>query len=178
MKRWRAAIGAALCFIASPAEAGDTALASAVKATYLVKFAHYVAWPATAMESPTAPIRLCIVGRDPFGAAVDGVAQGELIDQHPVVVRRIAMIDRAAGCNIAFLAGDVAGQALLRIEGSPILSVTDAAETRARGMLQFEVRGGHVGFHVDDIAAARAGLRINSRLLSIALSIKSREAGR
>lgn len=175
MTGWRAVVGAALCGLASPAQAADAAIAAAVKATYLVKFAHYVAWPPAATDGPAAPLVLCIVGHDPFGGAIDKAAQGERVDQHPIVVRRIATIDRSSICHIAFVSGETTAQELASIDGMPVLSVTDAADTPVRGMVQFELHDGHVGFHLDDLAAGRGGLAISSRLLSIALSVRSRE---
>lgn len=147
----------------------------AVKATYIVKFAHYVTWPASALSSPAAPIVVCIVGRDRFGATIDAAAKGDRIDQHPIIVRRMAAIDRSSGCSMAYLSGDVAARSLAAVDGSPILTITDASETAERGVFQFEVRGGHVGFNIDDKRAGRGGLGISSRLLSIALSVSSRE---
>lgn len=173
--RW-GALAAAFGLIASPACAGDASIAAAVKATYLVKFPHYVAWPVVAGSSPAAPLVLCIVGRDPFGTAIDQAARGDRVDLHPIVVRRMAMIARGSGCHIAFIAGGVAEKALPVIEGDSVLTVTDADETRVRGIIQFESRAGHIGFHLDDVAAQRGRLTISSRLLSIALSVRSRES--
>ena len=161
------------CLIGVPARAGNGAVAAAVKATYLVKFAHYVVWPANAFAAPTAPLLLCIIGHDPFGAAIDAAARDEHVDQHPIIIRRLPAIDRTVGCHIAFVAG-AAAQGLPAFDGAPVLSVTDGGETRARGVLTFALRDGHVGFDVDDRLAARGGLTISSRLLSIAWSVASR----
>jgi hypothetical protein len=170
----RAALAALLCLIGLPARAENGSVATAVKATYLVKFTHYVAWPANSFSAPTAPLLLCIVGHDPFGAAIDAAARDERVDQHPVVIRRLPAIDRAAACHVAYLSGGgVAAQGLPAIAGAPILSVTDV-ETRVRGVISFALRDGHVGFDVDDRLAARGGMTINSRLLSIAWSVASR----
>lgn len=170
----RAALALLLCLAGLPARAENGSVAMAVKATYLVKFAHYIAWPVSAFASPTAPLLLCVVGRDPFGTALDAAARDERVDQHPVVIRRLPAMDRGAGCHIAFLAGGAAAQGLPVIDGAPVLSVIDEGETKARGVLSFALRDGHVGFDVDDRLAARAGLVINSRLLSIAWSVASR----
>ncbi len=170
----RAALATLLCLIGLPARADNGSVATAVKATYLVKFAHYISWPASAFTAPNAPLTLCIVGHDPFGAAIDAAARDEHVDEHPVVIRRLATIDRTAGCHIAYIAGGAAAQGLPAIDGAPVLSVTDAGETRLRGVLTFALRDGHVGFAVDDQAATRGGLTISSRLLSIAWSVASR----
>ncbi|HEX4695207.1 YfiR family protein [Sphingomonas sp.] len=164
----------ALCW--APAAGADTGVATAVKATYLVKFAQYVAWPPSTFANPSAPINLCIVGRDPFGSGIDQAAKGERVDRHPIVVRRMASIDRNSPCHIAFVAGAVAAKALPAVEGAPILTVTDLSETRLHGLMQFDLRGGHIGFQIDDVAARRAGLDISSRLLAIAFSLTSRPA--
>lgn len=156
-----------------PARA-DSSVEAAVKATYIVKFTHYVTWPESVLNAPAAPIVVCIVGRDRFGSTIDAAAKGERVDRHPVVVRRMAAIGRGSGCHIAYLAGDVAARTLPALDGAPIVSITDASETVERGVFQFEVRDGHVGFNVDDKRAARGGLAISSRLLSIALSVASR----
>ena len=173
----RFAAGVLLLWAALPAvepARADGSVEAAVKATYIVKFTHYVVWPAAALGAATSPIVVCVVGRDPFGATIDAAARGELVEQHPVIVRRLATIDRGSGCNVAFLAGNAATGGLSAVDGAPILTVTDAAETRVRGIFHFRVRGGHVGFDVDDLKASRAGLTISSRLLSIALSVSSR----
>ena len=172
--KWRAGLLVLCCLASLPARAEPGSVATAVKATYLVKFAHYVSWPDSAFATPGAPLALCIVGHDPFGAALDAAARGERVDQHPIIVRRLATIDRTAGCHIAFISGASTAQVMPSIEGAPILSVTDAMETQARGVLYLELRGGHVGFSVDDQTAARNGLSISSRLLSIAWAVKSR----
>jgi hypothetical protein len=172
--KYRAALAILLCLAGVPARADNGSVATAVKATYLVKFAHYVAWPANAFSAPNAPLSLCIVGHDPFGAAIDAAARDERVDQHPVTIRRLSAIDRAAGCHIAFITGGAAAQALSAIDGAPVLSVTDADETRTRGVLSFALRDGHVVFAIDDRLAAHGGLTISSRLLSIAWSVASR----
>jgi hypothetical protein len=46
----------------------------AVKATFLPKFARYVAWPAGRQPGAGAPFQLCVIGRDPFGPLLDRAA--------------------------------------------------------------------------------------------------------
>ena len=170
---YRATLALLLCLIGLPARAENGSVAAAVKATNLVKFAQYVAWPASAFGSPAAPLLQCIVGRDPFGSAIDAAARGARVDQRPVVIRRLPANNHATGWHIAVGSG-AASQGLPAIDGAPVLSVTDAGETRARGVLTFALHDGHVGFDVDDRLAARDGLTISSRLLAIAWSVASR----
>src|SRR5205085_1905722 len=78
---------------------------NAVKAAFVPRFARYVTWPAPASPPAGAPFQICVIGHDPFGAMLDHAASSELIDGHNVIVRRMPSADRAAGCQIAFVAG-------------------------------------------------------------------------
>jgi hypothetical protein len=61
------------------------------------------------------------------------------------------------------------------VEGTSVLTVTDAARTpNARGIIHFVVQNDRVRFHIDERAAARNGLSISSKLLSLALSVRHR----
>ena len=46
----------------------------AVKAAYLYNFAKYVEWPSAVFTRPDAPMAICIVGENPFGAALSALA--------------------------------------------------------------------------------------------------------
>jgi uncharacterized protein DUF4154 len=149
----------------------------AVKAAFLPKFAGYVGWPGAARPAAGAPLVLCLVGGDPFGRVIDQAVRGQQIDQHPIALRRLASADAAAGCHIAFVQGNAArgtSELLGALDGRPVLTVTDERAGPQRGMVHFVVSQGRVRFHIDEAAAARSGLAINSRLLAIALSVRQR----
>lgn len=163
--------------LAAPAQAAPSAEA-AVKATYIVKFGAYVDWPA---QASNGPLTICEVGRDPLGGALDEAAAGQTINGRPVVVRKIEEIGPGTGCDVAYLAGSPrqsVSAALAALRGAPVLTVTDARWSSARGMIHFEVVSNRVRFHIDDAQAAAGGLGISSKLLGIALSVRSRAGTR
>jgi hypothetical protein len=152
----------------------------AVKATFLPKFMAYVTWPPSTLP-PSEAVQICVIGRDPFGAKLDEAVAGQRVDQHPLVVRRLQTIESAGGCRLAFVggsAGQSAAAALKVLQGSAVLTVTDARLGAARGIVHFDLKGGRVGFHIDDAGAASKDLTISSRLLSLALTVKPRERPR
>ena len=164
-----------LLVLAQPSQAQP--LAVAVKAAFLPKFARYVEWPPQARPAAGEAIQLCIIGSDPFGKVIDEAAAGQRIGNNPIVVRRLATTEYASACHIAFVRG-VPGRSTSRLlealEGKPILTVTDANDGSARGMIHFAIADGRVSFHVDAAEAARSRLSISSRLLGIALSVRQR----
>jgi hypothetical protein len=166
---------ALLCI--SSAFAGDSSIECAVKGAYLYKLLPFVEWPASVFAAPNAPLAICIIGRNPFGAGFDKAVAEQHIDTHPVVIRR----DAAAGdasCQIAFIGiteQQAESDALRAFDGKPVLTVTDSGAPLA-GIFAFVVEQNHVRFDIDDAAAAKDGLSISSKLLDLARKVKPRKA--
>ena len=161
---------------AMPAQAQNLELA--VKATYLYKFAPFVEWPASAFETEVTPLSICVQGEDPFGPVLDHAVAGQRVGSHPVVVRRMARVERGSGCHILYAGGSraqSASDALRAVRGASVLTVTDSGhETGAHGIIQFRIKEGRVRFDIDDAAAAEDRLAISSKLLSLALTVRTR----
>jgi hypothetical protein len=162
-----------LVLLLEPATAcAQGASEAAVKAAFLVKFGAYVSWPRT-----SGPVTICMVGRDLLGVALSEAANGQQIDGRPVVVRRIDTVERASGCDIAYLSGSgrqSVPAALAALRSTPVLTVTDSRWNSARGMIHFQIASNRVRFHIDDRAAAASGLGISSKLLGLGLSVRAR----
>ena len=152
----------------SQAYAQGRSLEFAVKAAFLTKFGAFVNWPAGG-----GPVRLCVIGEDPFGARLEQAAQGQ--PGQAIAVRRLVEVDRSSGCDIVYAGGSPrqsVGQSLQAVRGAPVLTVTDASRGGARGMIHFVVFQDRVRFHIDSAQASQSGLAISSKLLSLALSVK------
>lgn len=145
----------------------QTSLEYSVKANYLVRFAAFAQWPAAAFAAGDSPLAICVLGRDPFGAALDRAAADQSANGRAVVVRRPR--DSAAGCHIAYLGR---GAVLPAEPVRGLLVVTDDAVAARRGAIHFVVVRDRVRFHIDQRIARRAGIELNSRLLNLALSVQ------
>ena len=147
----------------------------AVKATYLYKLAPFITWPSGAGEA-TAPLVICIQGKDPFGSLVDRAVAGQRVEGRPVVVRRMSKIDSASGCQIAYIGGsDIQPEAaaLRDIGRAPVLTVTDQERgAGAAGDVHLVLMDGRVRFVIDNGQAQQQGLSISSKLLALALKVK------
>jgi hypothetical protein len=162
-------IGALLPLLWSAAAAAEPT-DTAVKAAFLPRFARYVSWPAGAMPKGGDPFVLCVVGRDPFGAALDDAARTQLIDGRRIVVRRLDSATSAGGCHIAFLSRG--GSRFAPMPGQAVLTVTDSDNGGPRGIIHFVLEGGRVRFFIDQKSAAQRGLSISSRLLALAVGVR------
>ncbi len=168
-------LATAAAFAAAPAFA--QASEQAVKAAFIPKFARYIDYPAGAQPGAGQPYYLCLIGRDPFGPLIDRAAASEVIDGHPVAVRRFANAESeaVAGCHLAFVAGGTDAATAQMIEGlrrHPVLTITDSRVGRARGMIHFAVVDGRVRFSINQGAANGRGLTISSRLLALAIEVR------
>ncbi len=171
---WRPVLLGVFCLLAaaSPADARASTLETSVKATYIYKLAPFVTWP---QSDPAKPFVICVVGADPFGAVLDQAVAGQVYAQRPIQVTRLDAVNPQSGCDIAYLGGSHAQPveaALQALHGTPVLTVTD--ENAPDGIIAFRLSGGHVRFRVDQEAADNAGLTISSKLLDLALSVRTK----
>lgn len=146
-----------------------------VKATYLLNFGRFATWPTGMPSSERGRFPVCVIGRDPFGTALDQTVAGETIDGQSVVARRIVKEQEATYCRILFVSGSEEAHlpAILRVtESAGVLTVSDIPRFTDRGgMIQFVSQDRRVRFQVNDAAVQQAGLSLSSQLLRVAISV-------
>jgi hypothetical protein len=148
-----------------------------VKATYLYKFAPFVEWPAAAFTGPSSPFQICVAIADPFGDLLDRAVAGQRIGERPIVVRRIDTI-RPGACHVLYIGGADASTSaglLEAVRGTPVLTVTDGMrDAHAKGIVNFVIDANRVRFEIDAAQAVENRLSISSKLLSLAVAVRSR----
>jgi YfiR/HmsC-like len=146
-----------------------------VKAAYLYNFGKFVRWPA-ATVSTDSDFSICVLGSDPFGATLDKIVAGELVDGRKLAIVRIENASAARNCRILFVGRSEQGRAasiLSSLAHSPVLTVSDMPGFTDRGgIIEFVMQGDKVRFQVNLAAAERAGLNMSSELLKVAVAVK------
>jgi hypothetical protein len=144
-----------------------------VKAAFLLNFTKFIEWPVRAVPAG-APFSICIAGEDPFGITLEQLVQGEKVESHPIVVRRIPGPVNGS-CEILFISRSERDVEKILSEVPPgVLTVGDTdAFLRQGGMIALVIDNRRVRFDVDVRAAARAGLKISSRLLNVARTVEN-----
>lgn len=156
------------------ARAQGPSLEYAVKAAYLYKFGPFVEWPPQAFASAASPFNVCVLGQDPFGAALDDAVRGQTVGGRPIAVRRMQTVSKAPPCQVLYLGRSrqqTASEILELLRGVPVLTVTDERAGSAGGVVHFVLRQGRVRFGVDARRAQANGLAISSKLLALAIPI-------
>jgi hypothetical protein len=138
-----------------------------VKAAYLLNFARFVEWPAG-----NDPFYICVVGDNPFQGALERLVEGESIDGRPIVVRSLSRWQEP--CRILFVSrSERDAFRILRQAGRGVLTVGEEPGFLSDGgMINFVVDERKVKFEVNLKAATESSIRINSRLLSVAKSVR------
>ena len=141
-----------------------------IKAVFLYNFAKFTTWPAESFPDPQAPLRLCILGEDAFGAAMESI-DGKSIKQRPLAVIRIAQVSDAVRCHILFIS--TSEEERLRailddLRERPILTIADMPDfARAGGTINLKTVEDRIRFDINVDAANAADLRLSSKLLRL-----------
>lgn len=143
-----------------------------VKAAFLLNFAKFIDWPESSFASPQAPFSICILGADPFGAEIDETLHGQTLDGRAVIVQRLRDATGLRRCQVGFISASEKSHLadiFQAVRGAHVLLVGESPGfASAGGAIQFQLRDNRVRFSINPEAAERAGLRVSSKLLSLA----------
>jgi hypothetical protein len=141
-----------------------------VKAAFLYNISGFVSWPEQ-MPQHNDGFQLCVVGKDPFGKALDTLT-GKSVHGQPLNIRRLASGASTENCQLIYISESETGRytALLEKLGvQPVLTVSDIDDFIKRGgIIRFRLVNNRVRFDININAAERVGLKISSKLLSLA----------
>ncbi|HTY48686.1 MAG TPA: YfiR family protein [Steroidobacteraceae bacterium] len=148
-----------------------------VKAVFLYNFSHFVSWPPSAFSGSDAPLVIAVIGKDPFGANLDAVVQGERVGTRALAVRRYRDIGDIRDCQILFIGRSEAGRLadIVRASrGHNILTVSDIDGATAKGvMIGLVNQDDHIRMQINIGAARAEGLTLSSKLLRPAEIVSS-----
>ena len=168
----RIVFAAALCVTAFAVEIDEYQ----VKAAFLYNFAKFVHWPQRAFAGPTAPVTICVFGRNPFGFALEQTVAGKEFEGRKFLVRSISDTQSACQCHIVFVGGAEKKRfaaLLAAVQDSSVLTVGESPGFAAQGgVVNFTLENGAIHFEVNLEAARHKDLEISAKLLSLATVTK------
>jgi len=148
----------------APAHAGPSEYD--LKAAFIYQIAKFVEWPPS-----NAPLRLCVLGGNPFGAALEDI-RGKPVNERKLEVVLLNAAADPRECTMLFIAAP-AERHLERIiaisRGAGMLTLGDTEGFAKRGaMVNFFLENGKVRFEINLEAVRQGGLKISSKLLTLA----------
>jgi hypothetical protein len=143
-----------------------------VKAAFLFSFAKFVVWPLDAFTDSGQPIGICVLGQNPFGSVLEETVRGKVVENRTFVVREISNAQEASKCHIVFVSASEKKRSpawLEELKNQKVLTVSETDGVNSNGgVIGLSLKDGRVRIEIDPAAAARAKLRISSKLLSLA----------
>jgi hypothetical protein len=147
-----------------------------VKAAFLYNFARFVEWPARTFKAPNEPLAICVLGQDPFGRWLEDTVNGKTVAERELVVKHISDTSKATSCKILFVSSSERRRLRTVLSGVRACGILTVGETGSftseGGMINFTLEEGRVRFEVNLEAAEQEGLRISSKVLSLARAVK------
>jgi hypothetical protein len=144
-----------------------------VKAAFIHNIAKFVEWPA--VPSSVRSARLCVLGQNPFGEALEAL-QGKPVGR---LNWEIVQADGSASlkeCRVLFISASERsnlGRILESIASHPVLTIGDSEGYAEQGvMVNFYPEQNKVRFEINLAAATGAGLKISSQLLKLARIVR------
>ena len=142
-----------------------------IKAAILFNFAKFASWPETAFSYRGAPLRICVLGEDPFGAALESL-HGRQVRNRPLATARVSAIEEAPQCHILFVSASEEARlpAILDYVGKlPILTVADIGRfANHGGIIALKEVDNRSRIEINIGAAEQAGVKLSSKLLRLA----------
>ncbi|MDD3311604.1 YfiR family protein [Pseudodesulfovibrio sp.] len=153
----------ALALPSSPALAGGPAATDPdqLEALFVQRLTRYVTWPEAARPGPDGPVIVAATDARRLRPYFADLPPGRFrLVQWPADEFHVLIVNGAPGREAAAI--------LRRAAGRPVLTIGQGPESlRLGAVIAFRRVGGHIRLEVNPRAAARSGLSISSRLLSI-----------
>lgn len=165
-----------LCLLFNPVSSAQQAQPSEyqIKAAFIFNFAKFIEWPAATFADDKSPLCIGVLGNNPFGADLERFLRDKTINDHPLTVRECRTVEEGKKCQILFVSASEAKrlpEIFKALQGAKVLTVGETdGFIESGGMVNFVSEAKKIRFQINDVAAKSAGLKISSKLLTLASS--------
>jgi hypothetical protein len=147
-----------------------------VKAAFIFNFAGFVEWPETAFPQPFTAVSIAVIGDDELAAELSAITAGRAVEGRPLTIRKTRSLEAVADAHMVFVGrAEIARlpQLAKLARARPVLILTDAPNALAQGsMINFMLVERRVKFEIHLEEAERHGLKLSSRLLAVAQTVR------
>jgi hypothetical protein len=145
-----------------------------IEAAFLINFGKFVEWPQNSFASQSAPIIIGIYGENPFHDSLKDIIRSRTINGHPVIVQPVPF-SKLQYCQVLFICPSEQKNLptiIRKLNGACVLTVTENIDPFQSGvMINFVRKNNQIHFEINQAAARRVGLKISSKLLTLAARI-------
>lgn len=143
-----------------------------VKAVFIYNFTKFIDWPANSFNHPEPAFVIGVVGNQSISPFLQEAIAGELAAGRPILIKHFASAREIKNCHILYIGSedpDRVKAIIAQTQNQSILTVSDSPNfLRWGGMVRFYTEKGKIRLEINSDAAKSAGIRISSKLLSVA----------
>lgn len=148
-----------------------------LKLAFIYNVTKFVEWPPEAFSSPSAPVVICIAGRDPFPADAERELRSRTSGGRPIAIRKITITENPANCQVVFISDAEqknAAEILALAENTSALTIGENERFAQRGgVVNLVTQHTNIQFEINTGAAERKRLVLSSRLLALAKIVQT-----
>ena len=149
-----------------------------LKAVLLYHFTQFVEWPAASFPRPDSPMVIGVLGRDPFGRALDILATQPAENGRRIIIVRLRNLEAARNCHILFVSEseqDRLPEIIAALRNLPVLTVGDfEGFATGGGIVCFmKTPDDRIRLRINLDSVRASGLNMSAKLLRIAEVISS-----
>lgn len=145
-----------------------------VKIAFIYNFTKFVEWPDSAFAGPNDPVRVVVLGHNPFGDAF-ALLKDKKVKGRKIIVKHVSDIHNIGDCQILFISQSEKWhleEIISAIDDMPVLLIGEMDQFILHGgMIKFVAVGNKIGFEINNSAARRVRLKISSQLLKLARAV-------
>ncbi len=143
-----------------------------VKAAFLYHFATFVDWPSSTYKYTNGHLRICIMGKDPFGKNLDATMRSKKIGDYPLEIRRNPKKTTLRHCHLLYLNASQSSKLKIYRQQYGNANVLTVGENdtflKHGGMIKFFIADQKVRFAINPDAINHTNLKVSSKLLRLA----------
>jgi len=145
-----------------------------LKAAFLYNFAKFTRWPEGTWEKKEGPLSLCTVGADELVGTLQRL-EGRMVRGRVVNIVLLQDEQPERRCHLLYIAWskqDKYREIIASLGQEAVLTVSEIPGfSRSGGIIELRQEQDRVRFIINQSAAHRAGLKLNSRLLNLATEV-------
>lgn len=159
-------------FCQPPASGAETGREYQVKAAFFYHFANFVDWPASTFKNTKGKLRICVIGKDPFGKSLETTLANKSVRSHSFEIRRNPPTQQLSDCHLLYLPASASSKLLAlghQMAKKDVLTVGETHKFMQQGgMVQFFVDDQKIRFAINTHVINQTNLQVSSKLLRLA----------
>jgi hypothetical protein len=149
-----------------------------LKSVLLYKLTRFVEWPA-ALSVEKSDFKICLLGRDDFGSALQALEQHQVAGKQIKVLRFDQSEQIDTDCRIVFVSSSkqpFIPSIIQRLAPYPILTVGESdGFAQQGGMIQFALKNKKISFEINNHKVLACKLKIAAPLLQMSTIVKAKQ---